>query len=194
LPITISPETPDEALAESVAQGSDKAFKILVERHSASVFTLALKITRDKEESRDIVQETFIKVHHNISEYSRDKASFKTWLLTIARNQSLNLFASMKRRGARFLSGFAPDSDDFSAGPEILASNNPGPEKELSQKQDMELLESAMDKLPEKQRTALILKAWEGLTYKEISEIMGISVSSVESLIFRARKKLMESF
>jgi RNA polymerase sigma-70 factor, ECF subfamily len=181
----------DEELAAIASDGSEAAFAVLVDRYTHPVYRLAYGITGIAQESEDIVQETFIKAFSHIETYSPSKAAFKTWLLTIARNQSINVFSSLKRKALRFLNELDADenrgrSDNpFSASPHDV-------ENLLSMKQEVFRVEEALKSLPERQRTAVLLKAKESMSYDEIARIMNTSSSSVESLIFRARKRLME--
>ncbi len=143
-------------------------------------------------DAEDVVQETFLRAFRHLDSFAPSKATFKTWLLTIARNQSINVFGSVKRRTLRFLSEF--DIDD--RGTE--SSNNPfsGVDKDaeglLAMKQEYFRVEQALQKLPERQRTAMLLKAQQDMSYDQIAQVMNTSVSSVESLIFRGRKRLLE--
>ncbi len=186
-----SSNSSDKDLINGVINGSDEAFNIIVERYASLVFNIALKITGSHEDAEDVVQETFIRVHKSIGAYSESKASFKTWLLTITRNQSINTFSSIKRRTSRFLNAALGDPQENISIEQSFSSNKPSPEKSLIEKQELKILNDRLDMLPEKQRTALILRAWEQLSYQEIGLVMNLSVPSVESLIFRARKKLI---
>ena len=181
----------DEDLVAQAQGGSEAHFNVLVDRHTPAVYRIALGITGSHQDAEDIVQETFVKVFRNLDRYSPAKAGFKTWLLTIARNQSINVFKSLRRKTARLLTDF--DLDDQRSGsadtPPGLNSGNA--ERILAIKQELARTESALKKLPERQRTALLLKAQEGLSYDEIASVMKTSVSSIESLIFRARKRLL---
>ena len=182
----------DEELVEKAQNGSEAHFNLLVDRHTPTVYRLALGITGNHHEAEDIVQETFVKVYSNLQRYSPAKAGFKTWLLTIARNQSINVFKSLKRKTARLLMDYDVEDHSFGVGDNPFTPTYRNAEQMLSLKQEMARTRSAVKSLPERQRTALLLKAQEGLSYDEIASIMKTSVSSVESLIFRARKKLLE--
>jgi RNA polymerase sigma-70 factor (ECF subfamily) len=182
----------DEDLVEQAQKGSEAHFNLLVDRHTPTVYRLALGITRNHHEAEDIVQETFVKVFSNLHRYSPAKAGFKTWLLTIARNQSINVFNSLKRKTARFLTEYDLNEHNQEIGGNPFTPEYRNAEQVLSLKQEMARTQSALNKLPERQRTALLLKSQEGLSYDEIASIMKASASSVESLIFRARKKLLE--
>jgi RNA polymerase sigma-70 factor, ECF subfamily len=181
----------DEQLMILAQNGSEHSFNVLVDRYTPMVFRVAFGITGIREEAEDVVQETFLKVFKHLESFAAEKASFKTWLLTITRNQSINVFSSIKRKTIRFLNDLEPEEMDR-AHFDYSADSYCNPEDELCLRQEYSRMQDALKCLPERQRTALLLKVMEGMTYEAIARIMGNSCSSVESLIFRARKKLME--
>lgn len=181
----------DEELVQRAQQGSEAAFHALVDRYAPRLYPIAFGITRRHQDAEDIVQETFLKLFSNLSQYSPDRGLFKTWLFTITRNQSLNVFASLKRSLVRFFADTQED-ENLSYSSQVEGSISRNPESQLASKQELARVEDALAKLPERQRTALLLKAQEGMGYEEIASVMSASVSSVESLIFRARKRIIE--
>lgn len=183
----------DEELIARALDGSEAAFSELVDRHTHAVYRIALGITGVPQEAEEIVQETFLKVFRNLDRFSSSKAQFKTWLLTIARNESINLFHSLKRKAARFLGESDYETVPSESADHPVTPRQKNPEALLSVKQEYHLMETALNTLPERQRTALLLKSEEGLSYAEIARIMKTSVSSVESLIFRGRQKLLDT-
>ena len=187
-----SPTIHDEELVAQAKTGSEAHFNALVDRYTPAVYRVALGITGNHHEAEDLVQETFVKVFHYLDRYSPSKGGFKTWVLTIARNQSINVFKSIKRRTARLISGYDTVEQSFESVGSFSASEDHDAEQILSIKQEIANTRAAVKRLPERQRTALMLKSQEGLSYEEIAVIMNTSVSSVESLIFRARKRLLE--
>lgn len=186
-------DTTDEELVERARQGYEAAFNELVDRHTYAVYRMALGITGVPHEAEDIVQETFLKVFKSLDRFSSSKARFKTWLLTIARNESINLFHALKRKAARFLGEPEHETALSASANGHVSTLLRNPEALLSDMQQFHRVQTAMKSLPERQRTALLLKSQDGLSYAEIAQIMGSSVSSVESLIFRARQKLLET-
>jgi RNA polymerase sigma-70 factor (ECF subfamily) len=182
----------DEMLVELAREGSESAFNELVDRYTPLIYRRALSMTRSSQDAEDVVQETFLRMYNHLGDFSPDKASFKTWLLTIARNQSINVFASLKRKALRFVSNPTSSEPDVAESADSLWNVHQGVEKDLGTKQELSRVEKGLQALPERQRTALLLKAQDQMSYEEISEIMGVSVSSVESLIFRARRKLVD--
>ncbi len=182
----------DEQVIEGAIKGSEAYFAELVERYTPQIYRLARGITNSHAEAEDVVQETFLRIFKNLDRFSAEKANFRTWALTIARNQSINTLASIKRKALQFF-GDRDDEDpelEFSSNP--MSAESHDAETMLLLKQKFGQLDLALRKIPERQKTALMLKTQENLSYEEIAKIMSISVSSVESLIFRGRKKLVE--
>jgi RNA polymerase sigma-70 factor (ECF subfamily) len=182
----------DEELVQQAQQGSEAAFNALVDRHTALVYRLAHGITHSTQEAEDIVQETFLRVFRHLDGFSPSKATFKTWLLTIARNQSINVFSALKRKAMRFVGDFPEEDRNPHVADNPFSSQAQDLETLLGTKQEFLQVEQAIEALPQRQRTALLLKSQEDMSYEEIAGIMNTSVSSVESLIFRARKRLVE--
>jgi RNA polymerase sigma factor (sigma-70 family) len=186
-----SPNLTDEELVQRVQNGSEFAFNELVDRHSDMVYRQARVISGSVYEAEDIVQETFLKAFKYIDRFSPSKASFKTWLLTIARNQSINVFSSLKRKAVRLFTEEEIESGDLGSPANHMAGSTDA-ESLLSIKQEFGRVTVALKKIPERQRTALLLKVQENMSYEEIAVVMQTSASAVESLIFRARKTILE--
>lgn len=182
----------DEELAQKVQQGYQAAFNELVERYTAKVYLQARAMTRSGQEAEDIVQETFLKAFKHIDKFLPAKATFKTWLFAIARNQSINVLSSLKRKMTRYFYETGGRTEHDYQDPVAGLSDGSDAEKLLSEKQQFARVTQAIEKLPERQRTALLLKAQESMSYEEIAQVMQTSASAVESLIFRARKTLMD--
>lgn len=153
----------DEELALGAQGGSERDFAALVDRHTPAVYRLARGITGGAQDAEDVVQETFLRAFKHIENFSPGTATFKTWLLTIARNQSINIFSSLKRRTMRFLNegdvaergGEAPDCLPFGSEQDC--------ERLLALKQECSRVELALKVLPERQRTAVPPKGAGGL-------------------------------
>ncbi len=182
----------DQELITAAKGGSDTCFGELVDRHTTTAYRVARSITGSHEEAEDVVQESFLRAFKNLDRFDGSKSTFKTWLLTITRNQSINIVSSFRRKALKFF------SDHEEGEPELEFASNPlsqeplDAETQLSLKRQYHTMDKALKKLPERQRTALLLRSQESLSYDEIATVMDISVSSVESLIFRARKKIIE--
>jgi len=159
----------------------------LVEKYQDIVYNTCLGILQHREDAEDITQEVFIKIYHSVKNF-RKEAKLNTWIYRIATSACLDLLRSRKRK-KRFALVFNLFSEQDS--PEI-ADHSPfsHPGVVLENKERAEVLFNAMSSLPENQRIAFTLNKVEGLSYQEISEIMNISIPSVESLMHRAKSKL----
>ncbi len=182
----------DEELALRAQAGSEQDFDALVNRYAPEVYRLARGITRGSQDAEDVVQETFLRAFRHLDSFAPSKATFKTWLLTIARNQSINVFGSLKRRTLRFLSESDIDERGTQCSDNPFSCVEKDAESLLAMKQEYSRVEQALEGLPERQRTAMLLKAQHDMSYDQIAQVMNSSVSSVESLIFRGRKRLLE--
>ena len=173
----------DLDLIKSIQNGNALAFELLVERYQNSLFNFVFKMLRDYSAAEELVQEVFLKVYQALPRFEViPNARPSSWIFKIAYNLSIN---EIKRR--RRLSEFkkkALEHGDEKTGQESLESIRI---KEL----ENEVI-FALKKLPERQRAALLLRVNEDLSYREISQVLNVSVSSVEALIFRARKYLKE--
>lgn len=176
------------------AQGGDmSAFEALVDRHEDKVYGLALRMTRSEADAAEISQDTFLSAYQHLAEF-RGEAAFGSWVHRIAANNAL-----MRLRRQRVLDIV---SDDL-AGPEFTDRGNlaEAPESDWSRRADDKILDEelgraireATDALPEGYREVFLLKDVEGLSYEEISEMVGISVPAVKSRLHRARLALREA-
>jgi len=155
-------------------------FEEIYRSHAAQVFNLCLHYLQRREEAEEATQDVFVKAHRHLGDF-RGEAQVKTWLYRIAVNHCLDCIRRRRTR-ARWLS-FIPFLQQE---PKSFAH----PAATLEDKEAVENIFAQIDKLPDGQRTALILKTLESLKQEEIAEIMGISVKAVESNLSRARANL----
>lgn len=178
----------EEKLISRVQSGDEIAFKELVEVHQSRVFHTALGLLHNYQDAEDITQEVFVKVYESISRF-KGKSKFSTWIYRITINISLNFLRARKRKKRfAFLLSFDDGNDKSAKQP--ADTLHPGIAFE-NQERDT-ILFKAIDRLPENQKTAFMLHNTEDLSYEEISEVMRNTISSVESLIHRAKKNLRE--
>ncbi|MGC8602891.1 MAG: RNA polymerase sigma factor [Desulfomonilaceae bacterium] len=182
----------DQELITAAKDGSEKHFGEIVNRYTSMVYRMARSITGSHEEAEDVVQEAFIRVFKNLDKFDGSQSTFKTWLLTIARNQSINIINSFRRKALKFFSDRNDNEPEYEFCSNPLSQEPMDAETQLYIKRQFEAMDKVLKKLPERQRTALLLRSQECMSYNEIAAVMDISVSSVESLIFRARKKIIE--
>ena len=183
----------DRTLLTRAQAGDMSAFESLVERHEEKVYGLALRMTRSEADAAEIAQDTFLSAYQHLSEF-RGEAAFGSWVHKIAANNAL-----MRLRRQRILDVV---SDDLAA-PEFTERGSLAepPETDWSRRADDKILDDelgraiqeATDTLPEGYREVFLLKDVEGLSYEEISEMLGISIPAVKSRLHRARLALREA-
>jgi RNA polymerase sigma-70 factor, ECF subfamily len=164
-------------------KGDSKALNQLLARNEFRIHTfIKNKISRE-DDVNDVLQETFIQIHIGISNFQR-RSRFATWALGITMNLVKNYYTRAGQNDAKFVSD------------EVLSSLSDldNPEKSILNYEKIELLEEAINALPEEQRQVLQLVAFENFSYEEVAEKLGISISNIRSRLFRARKNLKELF
>ncbi len=178
----------DRELIEKIAAKDHSAFKALVDRYQALVINTCYNLLGNRQDAEDIAQEVFFQVYKSAEKF-RQEAKISTWLYRIAVNRSLNFVRDNKQfRWLKSLSSLS--ENDREVVTEVLASNSDRPDVALEKKERNAKVQKAIDSLPEKQRVAFVLHKYEGLSYEEIAEILQRSLSSVESLIHRAKSNL----
>lgn len=182
----------EKILVEQLKQGDQTAFKTIVDTWQNMVYNTALGIVQSEEDAEDIAQEVFVQVYQSISSFKGD-SKFSTWLYRIAITKSLD-HERKKKRKKRFAfvkSLFGEESEVVVHPPDF---HHPG--VAIEKKEDAATLFAAIAQLPENQKIAFTLHKVEGLSYQEVSDVMETTVSSVESLMHRARtnlKKILEN-
>ncbi len=169
-------------------RGDSAAFRELVERYQQPVVNVASRMLHDPAEAEDLAQNVFIQVFKSADRY-QPSAKFSTWLFTIVRNLCLNELRRRARHPAESME-FQPDEGGESVTRHLADSRAEDPTGMLLQAELREKIQEALDDLPENQRLALVFCRQEELSYEEIAEILGCSLSATKSLIHRARETL----
>jgi len=178
-------EQSDAAAVAQVRAGETDAFRVLVERHSRSVFRLAFRMTGNEQDAEDLVQETLLRAYRRIGKFD-GRATFGTWLYRIAANCSLDLIRARKRREEQ-----QPAVDE--EGQEIsaaVADAEPTPDRLAFSGELKQLLAPAMDLLSPMERTAFVLRHYEGMGIEEIGSALGVQTGAAKHSVFRAVQKL----
>ncbi len=167
------------------------SFNSVVEMYTKQVFATCLGFVHNAEDAGDLAQEVFIEVYRSIGSF-RSEAKLSTWIYRIAVNKSLNHLR--KNRKNKFLVYMetlftGSDSREYEMEP---VSQSTEADKNLKNKELIKVLNDAIDSLPNNQKAAFVLAKFDELSYHEISEIMKLSISSVESLIHRAKLGLQK--
>ena len=180
---------PDQALVAEAREGSADAYRVLVERHSRAVYRLAYRMTGNEHDAEDLVQETFLRACKQLHRFD-GRASFATWLYRIASNCSVDLLRSRQSRQRKIVDLTPADRDSPGNPLEAFPSASPSPET-LSMSGDItRLLTPAMRQLSEQERSAFVLRHYEGLSIEEISQTLNIRQNAAKHSIFRAVQKL----
>jgi RNA polymerase sigma-70 factor, ECF subfamily len=181
---------PDAALMLRVKQGDTAAFTELVEKYKQPVMNLVYRILRDATEAEDLAQVVFVQVYKSANRY-KTTARFSTWLFTIARNLCLNEIRRRSRHPAESLDATHPEQDDQPLR-QYEDKKTFVPTESILHRELEKKIEEALAELPENQRTAILLCRQEELSYEEIAEVLGCSLSATKSLIHRGRETLKE--
>ena len=173
-------------LIERLKEGDESAFKEVVESSQGLVYNTALGIVQNPEDAEDVTQEVFVQLYESIKTF-KGESKLTTWLYRITVSKAMDHLRRKKRkkRFAFVQSLFGANEELVYDPPDFM---HPG--VSLDNKEKAKELFKAIELLPEKQKIAFTLNRIEGLSYQEISEIMKLTVASVESLLHRARKNL----
>lgn len=177
----------EKELIKRLKNGDEESFRIVVDRFQKKVLNNCYRIVCNRETAEDLTQEVFIEVFRSVNMF-REESAFSTWVYRIAVSKSLDYLKSQKRKKRFAVVKSIFDPGMINENPKTSESGNPG--NILDNEERIKVLASALDKLSENQRIAFTLSKYDEMSIKDISEVLGVSVSSVESLIYRAKTKL----
>lgn len=185
----------EAALIDRCLSGDDTAFDVLVDRYQDMVYNLALRLLGKPDEALDLSQEVFFQIYRKLATFRRD-ASLRTWVYRIVINLGKNRQRWWRRR-EREMTAVRVEEAEQDAGlwemSSALKEKGPSsPHDELHRKELGDILHRAIADLPFDQRTILLLKEIEGLSYEEIARTLGLALGTVKSRLARARKALRE--
>ena len=178
----------DERLLAAARAGDKQALEALLERHQEQVYRFGMKMCRDPEDARDVLQDTLLAMARSVRDF-RGASSLSTWLYTVARS-----FCIKKRRRSKF----APEEErslesDVASEAKRLAAPGDHPDDALAGREVERALEQAIGALEPTYREVLLLRDVEGLSASEVAEVLGVSVQAVKSRLHRARQKLRDA-
>jgi len=191
-PIQYELHDPDVRLMLQVRDGDAAAFTELVLRYQNRLLTVLEHLVGNREQAEDLAQEVFVRVFKARLRYEPE-AKFSTWLFTIANNIASNALRSRsRRREVGVPEGNGADSTPLSLDQLAKAASGAMPTRALDKAEQAEMVRSAVAVLSERQRMALLLSKFEGMSYQDIAQTMDLSVQAVKSLLSRARVNLKE--
>ena len=178
----------EQILVEDIIERKPEAFQQLVEKYQTMVINTCYGFLHNYQDAQDVAQEVFIEVHRSISKF-RKESKLSTWLYRISANKSLNYIRDNKKKSWFQSLDSLFESDKASNNSQYVSES---PQDILENSEKSEIINRAVDNLAKNQRVAFILYKYENLSYKEIALVMKTSLSSVESLLFRAKKNLQK--
>jgi RNA polymerase sigma-70 factor (ECF subfamily) len=174
-------EEEQRAWAEAARKGDESAFEKIFRHYQVSLYNWARHLVGDPDEAEDVVQQAFIKIYRALPGV-RELGALDYWLKRIVYTTSMDHLRQRKRR--------AETSWDDRLGRHNVASR--GPEADTLYQEQLDMVQVALQKLPERYRAYILLREFEGKTYDEISEILGEPTTTVRVVLFRARERLRE--
>lgn len=166
----------DAECVRRMLAGQVNDYRVLVQRHQDSIYRFVRNIIGHRQEAEDVTQDVFVSAYKNLASFDSQRATFSTWLFTIARNRAIN---QLKSRRNETLVGSGPEPTDSHL-----------PHDTVEERELLEQLNLALDALPVDQKTAFVLAEIEELSHGEIAAIEHISVGTVKSRVHRARQRL----
>jgi RNA polymerase sigma-70 factor, ECF subfamily len=170
-------EQPDSEVIRQIRSGDDSAFDELMRRYKHPVVNFVYRMLGDVEDADDVAQEVFVRIYQNLDTY-RHETKFSTWLFALARNAAIDRLRWRERHPSETIESTAELAAPASTTDDVAT-------REMSQQ-----IAAAVAKLPEDQRTALVLAEYHDLSYAEIAGVMHCSEKSVESRLYRAKQTL----
>lgn len=178
---TVAPDAPlseDDHLLDRMRRDDVEAYRKLVERHIDQAFALALRVLKNPADAEDVTQDAFVSTWMNRHKWQAGRAKFTTWLYRVIVNRCID----MQRLPRNEWLDNVPEPEDEK--PDAVAS--------IHKRQVYAYLEDALERLPPQQRVAVVLSYYEDMSAADIGDVMGASVSAVESLLKRGRARLRE--
>ena len=178
----------DAALVAATKRGDKQAFGELVLRYKRRAFATALRITNNREDAEDVVQDSFHKAFLHLGEF-QERSLFSTWLIRIAMNEAFMLLR--RRRGVLEVMPGSPDDDVAASVAFVDQSLNP--EESYGRRERADLLTEAINRLGPKVRSTILLRDIEERSVRETAQILGTSISAVKARVFQGRRKLRKT-
>ena len=181
-------ELTDAAFVAKARSGDADAYRVLVERHSRALFRLAFRMTGNESDAEDVVQESFMRAYRQLGKFD-ERATFGTWLYRIATNCSLDLVRSRKRRSEQTAAG---ETEVEGAHDPLLnlPASGPNPERSALSTEVRERVAEAMNDLSATERTAFVLRHFEGLCIEDVSRVLECQPGAAKHSVFRAVQTL----
>ncbi len=180
----------DAVAVERTLAGERDAYRILVERHSHYVYRLAYRMTGNPHDAEEIVQEAFLRAYQKLSQFA-GQANFGTWVYRIAANYAIDRLRQRKNDQARREAPSRPAEGEPEVDPLSLVKDSaPSPERLATSAQMARKMKEALDTLTPAERTAIVMRHWDGCGIEEIATVLKSNTSAAKNTVFRAVQKL----
>jgi RNA polymerase sigma-70 factor (ECF subfamily) len=179
----------DRVMVLAVREGDTTAYRGLVEKYQTRVFQMVYGMVRNREDARDITQDAFVKAYKSLHSF-RLESSFYTWIYRIAMNVAIDFLRKVKRQPTTEFDEQVASRDAEGSISNLHHADSPS--KTLERKRLYSRIMDAMQKLPEDQRQVVLLRELDGMSYKDIADVMGVPEGTIMSRLYYARKKLQK--
>ena len=180
----------------SVQADDPLAFEQLMQRNQSRVAAFLLRLVGNQQLAEDLTQEVFMRVYQHRATY-RQEARFTTWLYRVAHNVAYNALRAKSRRPEALFSGVSKRYPGETTGlgfeESVMAQTNATPTRQIAKVELQQIVRDAVEKLPPRQREAIVLSRFNGMSYQEIADVMNMTPQAVKSLLCRARLNLKEA-
>jgi RNA polymerase sigma-70 factor (ECF subfamily) len=189
---TAGVETSDAEAVERTLAGDRDAFRVLVERHSRNVFRMAYRMTGNSQDAEEVVQEAFLRGYQKLRQFA-GQANFGTWVYRIAANYAIDRMRARNAEQSRRQVA-SPKEDGLEIDPMANAKDTaPSPERLAASAQLAQKMKAALDALSPAERTAIVMRHWEGCAIEEIAAVLKSNTNATKNTVFRAVAKLRKA-
>jgi RNA polymerase sigma-70 factor, ECF subfamily len=183
----------DASAVERTLAGEREAYRVLVERHSAYVYRLAYRMTGNPHDAEEVVQEAFLRAYQKLQQFAGN-ANFGTWVYRIAANYAIDRLRQKKNEDARRESPSRLAEGEAEIDPlSQLKDSAPSPERLAGSAQLAKRMKEALDALTPAERTAIVMRHWDGCGIEEIAAVLKSNSSAAKNTVFRAVQKLRQA-
>jgi RNA polymerase sigma-70 factor (ECF subfamily) len=184
----------DAIAVERTLAGERDAYRLLVERHSRNVYRLAYRMTGNTHDAEEVVQEAFLRAYQKLHQFA-GQANFGTWVYRIASNYAIDRIRQRTSKDAkRHQSSRAPLDDSLAVDPIATVTDSaPSPERLAESAELAARMKLALDTLTPAERTAIVMRHWEGCAIEEIAKVLKSNTNATKNTVFRAVSKLRKA-
>jgi RNA polymerase sigma-70 factor (ECF subfamily) len=182
----------DALAVERTLAGERDAYRILVERHSHNVFRLAYRMTGNQHDAEEVVQEAFLRAYQKLGQFAA-RANFGTWVYRIAANYAIDRMRQKKKEEARRVEPSVGEDGMENSPVSRVQDAAPTPERLTQSLELRKQMEIALAALSESERTAFVMRHWEGCGIEEIAEVLKSNSGAAKNTVFRAVQKLRQA-